>query len=35
MARSYWLLGKLVTFQALLKGLREFLIGLTRPSHGS
>jgi hypothetical protein len=35
MTGNYRVLGKLFVFQAFVKGLREFLIGLTRPTHGT
>jgi hypothetical protein len=35
MTENYGVLGKLLVFQAFVKGLREFLIGLTRPTHGT
>jgi hypothetical protein len=35
LARSDRVFGKLVVFQAFVKGLREFLIGFTRPAHGT
>jgi hypothetical protein len=35
MSGTYWVFGRLFVFQAFLKGLREVLIGLTRPMHGT
>jgi hypothetical protein len=35
MTGTYRVLGKLFVFQAFVKGLREFLIGFTRPTHGT
>ncbi len=35
MAGSDWVFGMFTMLQAFFKGLREFLIGLTRPLHGT